>query len=70
MHQGQWMFSIHVERIIDQPIDFVFATLSDHANYAQFKGVEASNLIVEGKLEQNGLGAVREIIAGLSLIHI
>ena len=63
------MFSIHVERIIDQPIDFVFAKLSDHANYAQFKGVEASNLIVEGKLEQNGLGAVREIIAGGANLH-
>lgn len=63
------MFSIQVERIIDKPIDFVFAKLSDHANYAQFKGVEASNLIVEGKLEKNGLGAVREIIAGGANLH-
>ncbi|MDO6538274.1 SRPBCC family protein [Alteromonas stellipolaris] len=63
------MFSIHVERIIDKPIDFVFAKLSDHANYAQFKGVEASNLAVEGKLAKNGLGAVREIIAGGANLH-
>lgn len=63
------MFSICVERVIDKPIGFVFAKLSDHANYAQFKGVEASNLIFKGKLEQNGLGAVREIIAGGANLH-
>lgn len=63
------MFSIHVERTIDKPIAEVFAILSDHANYAQFKGVDKSTLLIEGKYEKNGLGAVREIIAGGANLH-
>lgn len=63
------MFSIHVERTINKPIAEVFAVLSDHANYAQFKGVDKSTLLVEGKLEKNGLGAVREIVAGGTNLH-
>ncbi|MEC8233129.1 MAG: SRPBCC family protein [Pseudomonadota bacterium] len=63
------MFSIHVERTINKPIAEVFAILSDHANYAQFKGVDKSTLLVEGKLEKNGLGAVREIVAGGANLH-
>lgn len=63
------MFSIHVERTINKPIADVFAVLSDHANYAQFKGVDKSTLLIEGKLEKNGLGAVREIVAGGANLH-
>ena len=63
------MFSIHVERTINKPIAEVFAILSDHANYAQFKGVDKSTLLVEGKHEKNGLGAVREIVAGGANLH-
>jgi len=63
------MFSIHVERTIDKPIDDVFAVISDHANYSQFKAIEQSNLIKEGAHEKNGLGAVREIISGGANLH-
>ncbi|WP_334014974.1 SRPBCC family protein [Alteromonas sp. S167] len=63
------MFSIHVERTINKPIQQVFAALSDHANYSQFKGVDESNLLSEGNTEKNGLGAVREIIAGGANLH-
>ena len=63
------MFSIHVERTINKPIEKVFAILSDHANYAQFKAIERSNLLIKGKHETNGLGAVREIISGGSNLH-
>lgn len=44
------MFSIHVERTINKPI-------------------EQSNLLIKGKHEINGLGAVREIISGGSNLH-
>tara|TARA_Y100000296_G_scaffold32701_1_gene37853 strand:- start:1513 stop:1953 length:441 start_codon:yes stop_codon:yes gene_type:complete len=63
------VFSIHVERTINKPIDEVFAILSDHASYGQFKAIEQSNLLVEGKHEKNGIGAVREIISGGSSLH-
>ena len=63
------MFSIHEERTINKPIEEVFAILSDHANYAQFKAIEQSNLLIKGKHEINGLGAVREIISGGSNLH-
>lgn len=63
------MFNINVERTINKPIEVVFAYLADHANYDQFKGVDDSNLIKQGKLDTNGLGAVREIVAGKSTLH-
>jgi uncharacterized protein YndB with AHSA1/START domain len=63
------MFSIQVERTINKPIAEVFALISDHANYSQFKGIDASTLLVEGKEEANGLGAVREVVAAGSTLH-
>jgi uncharacterized protein YndB with AHSA1/START domain len=63
------MFSICVERLINKPIQEVFDALSDHGNYSQFKGIDESNLIVEGVSDKNGLGAVREIIAGGANLH-
>lgn len=63
------MFSICVERVIDKPIQAVFDALSDHENYDRFKGIEASNLIVKGGVDKNGLGAVREIVAGGANLH-
>lgn len=63
------MFSIHVERTVNKPIEKVFSILSDHANYAKFKAIEQSNLLIQGKYETNGLGAVREIISGGSNLH-
>ena len=63
------MFNIQVERVINKPISEVFEILSDHANYSQFKGIDASTLITEGTTDKNGLGAVREIKAGGATLH-
>lgn len=63
------MFSISVERTINKPIADVFAMLSDHANYSQFKGVDGSSLLKEGSQDKNGLGAVREIKAAGATLH-
>lgn len=63
------MFSIRAERTIKKPIGEVFAALSDHANYAKFKAIDESRLIKNGAYDTNGLGAVREIIAGGATLH-
>lgn len=63
------MFNINVERSINKPIEQVFALISDHANYSQFKGVDKSALLTEGKDDKNGLGAVREIVAAGGTLH-
>lgn len=63
------MFSINVERTIDKPIETVFDILSDHANYSQFKAIDTSNVLKEGNEQKNGVGAVREIISGDSILH-
>jgi uncharacterized protein YndB with AHSA1/START domain len=60
------MQTITVTRTLKAPIDKVFAQLSDHANYAQFGGLKSSKLVREGNTEKNGVGAVREIDAGLA----
>ncbi|MGH8459919.1 MAG: SRPBCC family protein [Nevskiales bacterium] len=60
------MQTITVTRTIKAPIEKVFELISDHANYAQFGGLKSSKLLREGKTEKNGLGALREIDAGLA----
>jgi uncharacterized protein YndB with AHSA1/START domain len=50
-----------VERTIDAPIDQVFDLVTDHANYSQFAGIQASELVREGTSERNGVGALRRI---------
>lgn len=63
------MFHIQIKRQINQPIEKVFEVLSDHANYSNFKSVDSSRLLEQGKDDKNGLGALREIVAGKSILH-
>ncbi|MFT6267660.1 MAG: hypothetical protein ACJAVV_000459 [Alphaproteobacteria bacterium] len=63
------MFNIIAERTINKPIGQVFELISDHANYSQFKGIDKSSLIKEGSEHKNGLGAVREVVAGAGTLH-
>ncbi|WP_395341279.1 SRPBCC family protein [Ningiella sp. W23] len=63
------MFNIYVQRQINKNINDVFAQLSNHAAYDQFKGVDAAALLERGSETPNGLGALREIRAGKSVLH-
>lgn len=58
------MVKIDVRKTLNVPIDQVFAMLTDHANYSQFRGIKASRLVREGNGDKNGLGAQRCIEAG------
>lgn len=57
------MVNIEVTRSLNAPIEDVFAMLTDHANYKQFRGIIDSELVREGRAEKNGLGAQRRIKA-------
>ena len=63
------MFVIDVKRIVDKPIDLVFAELSDHENYSQFRGIDSATLLKQGETEKNGLAALREIKANGHTLH-
>jgi ribosome-associated toxin RatA of RatAB toxin-antitoxin module len=55
------MRTIHVTRTIPAPAEAVFDLLADHANYDQFRPIQASRLLREGEPAPNGVGALREI---------
>lgn len=58
------MVKIDLQKTLNAPIDKVFELLTDHGNYQQFRGIDESELLREGKTEKNGLGAQRRIKAG------
>lgn len=55
------MKTARMQTFIRAPIDKVFAWASDYEGYARIPGVQRARILVEGKPERNGLGAVREI---------
>jgi hypothetical protein len=63
------MFNIRVERQISKSAEEIFVALADHANYQKFRAIDKSTLLEPGTNEPNGLGALREIIAGKSVLH-
>lgn len=58
------MYKIHVEKELKMPIDKAFEAITDHANYSLYAGIKKSSLLRSGKEDKNGVGAVREIVAG------
>ncbi len=56
--------SIRVERRLDARPDELFEVVADHARYDRFDGIRRSELARPGKLEPNGLGAVRWVWLG------
>ena len=60
------MQTIVVRRVIHAPIEKVFDLISDHEGYRSFPGVRDAVLVKKGKRNKNGVGAVREIDAGIA----
>lgn len=50
---------ITVERVVDHPIEEVFARYTDHAGWSRWAGVGPVRLVREGSPERDGVGAVR-----------
>lgn len=59
------MKTIVVKRTIKAPIEQVFDRLTDLANYESFPGVRRTRFVKEGLREKNGVGALREVDAGV-----
>jgi polyketide cyclase/dehydrase/lipid transport protein len=55
---------LQVSRTIAGPPEPIFDRLADHANYDQFRGIDGSELLKDGKPAPNGVGAVRRIAIG------
>ena len=56
-----------MRRVLRAPIHRVFDVLSDHAGYVAFAGVRRASLLTRAPGDEpNGVGAVREIDAGLA----
>jgi uncharacterized protein YndB with AHSA1/START domain len=59
------MARIVLEKTLNAPVEHVFDLISAHAAYAEnFRGITHSELVREGNVEPNGLGAVRRIASG------
>lgn len=58
------MYTIHVEKTLDMPIEKAFEVISDHQNYSLYAGIKEANLLRSGDEHKNGVGAIRQIKAG------
>ncbi len=58
------MLKIRVEYVLHKSPDEVFAAITDHENYKNFPGFDASELLELGKTERNGEGALRLLRTG------
>ncbi|MEM7183169.1 MAG: SRPBCC family protein [Spirochaetota bacterium] len=63
------MYTVRVEKTLNAEIDKVFAGLADHENYSRFPGVFHSELLKEGSIERNGVGARRKLVLGLGILE-
>lgn len=58
------MAEIYLAKRLEAPIETVFEGLSDHAGYIRFRGFTTAELMREGELERNGVGALRKLATG------
>ncbi|SIR90504.1 SRPBCC family protein [Williamsia sterculiae] len=57
------MQTINLSRFIPAPIDIVFDEFTDHERLSDLPMAVSSTVVVPGKTEKNGLGAVRRLNA-------
>src|SRR5689334_19995770 len=58
------MRTIRVKRSLRVSAEKVFDVIADHEGYTRLEGIKKSKLVKTGATERNGVGAVREIVAG------
>lgn len=63
------MYTIHLERTLNKPIEAVFEGLTDHANYDRFPGIDEASLVRLGREEANGVGARRKFKFGWTTLE-
>ncbi len=63
------MHEVLVETVIPAPAEEIFEILGDHAAYARFDGIASATLLRPGQSEPSGVGALREIRAGLRFVE-
>ena len=59
------MKKIRLEMELGAPVEGVFEAMTDHGRYDRLRPISASELIRVGTADQNGVGAVRRLRAGL-----
>lgn len=59
------MQTVVVTKTINAPIEHVFETFTDHERLAGLPMVVSAKVVVPGKTEKNGLGAVRVVNGGV-----
>ena len=55
------MQSVSLRIHVDAPVERVWNLISDHEGYIRLTDVTSAELLREGKVERNGIGALREI---------
>jgi len=63
------MKTIVVTKTINAPIEDVFDAYTDHERLADLPMVISAEVVVPGKTEKNGLGAVRVVNGGLIMLR-
>src|SRR5215468_6162095 len=61
------MHKVEVERIIDAPLEMVFARYTDHASWGRWAKLGRVTLAKAGSPEKNGVGCVRVFHAGVAV---
>jgi hypothetical protein len=59
------MSEVRLELELDAPIEGLFDAMADHGRYDRFRPIRKSELIREGEVDKNGLGAVRRLRANV-----